>query len=423
MIALPLFTLAGAAMAAPPAAFSGPFSVSLSASPTAGAAPLSVTFTATVSAGTPESVSWNFGDGALWNGSAPGALTVTHRYSSIGSFSAVATVVESTGSAAATTSVAVGNAPVVATISATPTGGSAPLSVVFRAVVSGGSGTYPTFAWTFGDGHSGSGAVITHTFTTTGSFTVALTVTDSAGASTSVSTLFTVPAPSATSPSWGGSTMTTIATAGIAGAGITFGVYAVGRRRRGRYDPDDDPEAYGQIPPGAIGPRGDALGLGLSAGAPASEETAASAISSDEASSPSSSPRASVVFPSVTPNLLPSVSPPVPPPSTPAAPQRRWSSELVAYLGGLPTLGPDDIPTLDWTQKGMSDRLGTGQNQVSNVLRRLVSAGLVIEELQHVQGQPRRLKVYRLTMRGEGLARELRRNRAGGRRDYLKSEW
>lgn len=44
-----------------------------------------------------------------------------------------------------------------------------------------------TYAWTFGDGESGSGAKPTHTYAETGNYTVALTVTDPTGASDSVS--------------------------------------------------------------------------------------------------------------------------------------------------------------------------------------------------------------------------------------------
>ncbi|HEY6237961.1 MAG TPA: hypothetical protein VIZ68_02090, partial [Thermoplasmata archaeon] len=61
--------------------------------------------------------------------------------------------------------------------------------------------------------------------------------------------------------------------------------------------------------------------------------------------------------------------------------------------------------------------------QVSNVLRRLASSGLVVEELQHVQGQPRRLKVYRLSLRGEALARELRRRHPSTNPNFLRRDW
>jgi hypothetical protein len=38
----------------------------------------------------------------------------------------------------------------------------------------------------------------------------------------------------------------------------------------------------------------------------------------------------------------------------------------------------------------------------------LIDGGILEVEVRHVQGQPRRLKAYHLTSRGELLARELR---------------
>ncbi len=419
MLALPLLALAGSA-AAQPALATSPFLVSVSATPTSGAVPLTVLLSATVSSGTPTSVSWSFGDGASWSGAGLGALDVTHRYVSVGSFAAVATVTESAGVVAGSTTVAVANGPIVAAISATPSAGASPLSVVFRAVVSGGTGTYPTFDWSFGDGTSAAGPVVSHTFRAAGTYSVALAVADSANSTGAASFSLSVsPAASASPTSELGPA--TLAGAGILGGGLTFGVYYNGRRRRAPRDDLDDGSGYGAVPPGAFGPVGAPLPAPLGA-AESSEATGAAALSE-----PAPAGLASAARVVLTPR--PTIQPPVPtsvpvPGGSPATSEpRRWSRDLVAYLGSLPTLGPDDIPTLAWTQKGMSDRLGTGQNQVSNVLRRLTSSGLVIEELQHVQGQPRRLKVYRLSMRGEALAREMRRNRPGAPRDSLKREW
>jgi PKD repeat protein len=73
--------------------------------------------------------------------------------------------------------------PITATATATPTTGTAPEEVSFDVTTSGGSGAY-TYAWNFGDGTTGSGKSPNHTYTTGGSFTANVTVTDDLGMST-----------------------------------------------------------------------------------------------------------------------------------------------------------------------------------------------------------------------------------------------
>jgi PKD repeat protein len=88
------------------------------------------------------------------------------------------------------------NQPPAAVLSASPTSGTAPLAVSFDG--SGSSdpdGTIASYAWTFGDGGTGSGATISHTYAAPGTYTASLTVTDNAGAASSASTVITVNAP------------------------------------------------------------------------------------------------------------------------------------------------------------------------------------------------------------------------------------
>jgi PKD repeat protein len=84
-----------------------------------------------------------------------------------------------------------------AVASAMPTSGAAPLTVAFSA--SGSSdpdGPIATYAWTFGDGTTGSGPTPTRIYSTAGSFTATLTVTDTQGATASANVAITVtPAP------------------------------------------------------------------------------------------------------------------------------------------------------------------------------------------------------------------------------------
>jgi PKD repeat protein/DNA-binding MarR family transcriptional regulator len=428
LIAAPILLLGlGAASAhATPSAAS--FEVQVTATPSSGPVPLTVTLTATVSAGTPTAVAWTFGDGGSWSGTGIAALSVEHRYASVGTFTAIATVTEASGVASGTVAVGVESGPLVAVISASPSSGGAPLSVTFHALVSGGTGTYTSFLWRFGDGGVGAGPVVSYSYSHGGNFLAQLTVIDSANESATTSVAVSVAAASGPMSALTDLGPTTLATAGIVGAGLTFGTfYGVRRRRHAREDLEGD--EYAALPPGIFGPSSPTVVEPLAGvSAAASDESSSSIASSSGEPATAASTHAAAIVPrlevvdtaSTTPTLR------VVRTRTPRAPgeePRRWSRDIVAYLGSLPTLGPDDIATLDWTQKGMSDRLHTGQNQVSNVLRRLAGSGIVVERLEHVQGQPRRLKVYRLTLRGEALAREVRRRRPISNPNLLRREW
>ena len=80
------------------------------------------------------------------------------------------------------------NVPPVAIISAPLSGGIAPIALSFSGAAStDADGSIASYAWTFGDGSSASGAAVAHTFAAAGTFTVTLTVTDDRGASSSAS--------------------------------------------------------------------------------------------------------------------------------------------------------------------------------------------------------------------------------------------
>lgn len=63
-----------------------------------------------------------------------------------------------------------------AVISATPTTGEAPLAVSFDGT--GSSGENLTYSWNFGDGATGTGSTVSHTYQNTGAYTATLTVSD-----------------------------------------------------------------------------------------------------------------------------------------------------------------------------------------------------------------------------------------------------
>ncbi len=74
------------------------------------------------------------------------------------------------------------NAPPVATFTRTPSVGSAPLSVFFDAERSvDPDGTVALYTWDFGDGSSGDGQVVTHTYGTPGLYEATLTLVDDQG--------------------------------------------------------------------------------------------------------------------------------------------------------------------------------------------------------------------------------------------------
>jgi PKD repeat protein len=80
------------------------------------------------------------------------------------------------------------NQPPTPVISALPLAGAAPLSVAFNG--SGSTdpdGTIAAWTWSFGDGASGSGPVISHVYTAAGFYIATLTVTDNGGASNTTS--------------------------------------------------------------------------------------------------------------------------------------------------------------------------------------------------------------------------------------------
>ncbi len=75
-----------------------------------------------------------------------------------------------------------GNTQPIASISASPLGGSVPLTVNFSGSGSIDADNDPlTYSWAFGDGATGSGITTNHTYTTSGAFTAQLTVTDGRG--------------------------------------------------------------------------------------------------------------------------------------------------------------------------------------------------------------------------------------------------
>ncbi len=80
-----------------------------------------------------------------------------------------------------------------ARFTAAPTAGNAPLAVAFDAGGSADSdGTITSYSWDFGDGFSGSGAKVDHTYTLAGSFTAELSVVDNNNGTATAHTTITI---------------------------------------------------------------------------------------------------------------------------------------------------------------------------------------------------------------------------------------
>ncbi|HMW02473.1 MAG TPA: glycoside hydrolase family 44 protein [Acidobacteriota bacterium] len=80
----------------------------------------------------------------------------------------------------------------VASATANPTTGAAPLAVSFNGSASTDpDGSIVSYAWNFGDTTSGSGVTTSHTYTTAGTYTATLTVTDNGGKTASTSLTIT----------------------------------------------------------------------------------------------------------------------------------------------------------------------------------------------------------------------------------------
>lgn len=397
----------------------GGFSVAISYTPSP-TDPLLLTFSATVVPGTPTAFSWNFGDGHFANGSGPAYADPVHRYAGPGTFNVSVVAFEGNVSASQFLPLSLVPSALSVSILSQSQGGVAPFLDMFSATINGGSGTYPSVLWEFGDGGNGSGLVIRYTFERAGTFDVRLNVTDSSGHYATAVVAVNVTGAAASSPTGGASEALALAAVAAAAIGGTaVGALLVGRwlGRREEPEPPSSPAREPAPAPAAV-PEVAALapdvGPGTEPAPPAPRPAAGSpTASAAPAGPPAAAPDVVPAGTSAEPAVVAASAAAAPDPSS-TAPGRealRLSQRIVLHLAGLGTLGSDEVATLGFTQLGMSAALGTRQNALTNVLRRLVAAGILLEDVRHVRGQPRRLKVYRLTPRGEALARELRATR------------
>ncbi|MCX6693065.1 MAG: PKD domain-containing protein [Methanomicrobiales archaeon] len=159
---------------------------SFTGTPTSGNIPLTVTFSDTSTGDSITGRVWDFGDG---NASWSTALTsFTHQYTTAGTFSVNLTVTNVSGSDSSLRSnyITVNQVP-TASFTGTPTFGNVPLTVTFSDTSTGDS--IIGRVWDFGDGNSSWSTALTsftHQYTTAGTFSVNLTVTNASGSNSSL---------------------------------------------------------------------------------------------------------------------------------------------------------------------------------------------------------------------------------------------
>jgi PKD repeat protein len=190
----------------------GALSISLSADRTGGdvtAAPVDVTFTATATDSHPEAgtltYTFYFGDGA--NSGRQTAATAQHSYAKAGTYRAHVIVADEANQSAdsevveitTTTTVTVtGDTTTSAKLSVSLSGSVAPVTATFddSGSTAAQGATISDYAFDFGDGsavvHRSESGTVQHVYTTPGSFTATLTVTDSAGGSSQATATVTV---------------------------------------------------------------------------------------------------------------------------------------------------------------------------------------------------------------------------------------
>ncbi|HEX3047611.1 MAG TPA: PKD domain-containing protein [Bacillota bacterium] len=185
-----LWTVSGITSPPPPPPIDPPPSpiefIKLTATPKMGYAPFAVTFQLT-SVYSLSEITWNFGDGSP---DQYGGTTVTHTYSSPGSYNAIVTAVcddDIYAEAGQKITVMVANHPPSVVLTASPTSGLVPLTVNFTAYANDPDGDVMSYTWDFGDGSPGEWgrATMSHIYQNAGTYNARVTVRDEKGGSAS----------------------------------------------------------------------------------------------------------------------------------------------------------------------------------------------------------------------------------------------
>jgi chitodextrinase len=136
---------------------------------------------------------WDFGDGASGSGA-----VASHAYANAGTYTVILTVTDDADRVGTTTtSITVGTGNPTADFTFNPSAPRSGQQVTFDASATQAAAgrTIVSYSWSFGNGNSGSGQTVTTSFTTGATpttFNVLLTVTDSAGKTSSITKPITI---------------------------------------------------------------------------------------------------------------------------------------------------------------------------------------------------------------------------------------
>jgi PKD repeat protein len=177
------YTISGSAP--DPGGVQYPIAVATATPPLNGFGPFTVNFFGNGSSdpdGTIVAYNWDFGDGSP----SSSGTNPTHTYLAPGNYTATLTVTDNDGlTDSDTVNITVDNRAPIAIASANPTSGTVPLTVSFDSTGSSDPddpyGMITSYSWDFGDGNSSTAANPSHTYSTVGTFTPTLTVTDDLG--------------------------------------------------------------------------------------------------------------------------------------------------------------------------------------------------------------------------------------------------
>jgi MYXO-CTERM domain-containing protein len=138
---------------------------------------------------------WDFGDGTTASG-----LSASHAYQGGGTYTVTLTVIDNVGARHSDTLVARVNALPTAQAGAARSG-DVGTELAFDASASADpDGTVASYAWDFGDGSRAEGVRVAHAWQEPGMYTVRLTVTDNAGASSRAEALVVINRPPVVQP-------------------------------------------------------------------------------------------------------------------------------------------------------------------------------------------------------------------------------